>query len=659
MNWVQLAGILSSVVVAVGVMRANPHRALNRAFFAMSLVALGWQLCLAQVHASSEHVVYWIRCSSAFAALFPVCMWMMKECALGRRWSFATARRGWGWVLVAVGLIALVFTDSFIPLASTANSPRTGWGWLAFYAVLVIQFVALFTITLRTMGQISGLQKVELQILLIGSSATGIAGWFLVIAAPRMGITDLKGKLPFVIMGFYGFMAWAVTSRRVLEARQLFRGFLGFGVELAVTVVLIATGIFVGLPYLPDYVGITLIALCIAFAQRRLGSLRSRFGVVGGHDPVRRELMVAAGETRVAEFMTLRFAELLCKWGKTERAHIFAPVGSDFQCNTFAESIPPEVIDYVMEEGWITPEKMIRTATTPKVGKALDFLQRHQLSALMASPKNAQGRCVFIALGTRNDQSFFTFVDATILEEWSFIIEGALERAHLLQQAQESEQLATAGLLGASLAHEIRNPMVAIKSVVSTAKTRYEEPAFKRLLVEVVPGEIERIERLVEGLMDLGRPRIPQVQEFAVHTLITTTLSLVTPKAKQQKIELAQRFTSENDLILADAAGLRQVLLNLTMNAMDAVSNQEGERKVTVCTERRLDAFIIEVQDNGPGVSEEVRKTLFRPFTTSTKSSGMGLGLAISADIVRAHKGSIRLRPGSGRGASFVITLPC
>jgi signal transduction histidine kinase len=113
------------------------------------------------------------------------------------------------------------------------------------------------------------------------------------------------------------------------------------------------------------------------------------------------------------------------------------------------------------------------------------------------------------------------------------------------------------------------------------------------------------------------------------------------------------------DEINADRAFMRQIILNLVMNAIQAVAAINGKRKVVVRTRAGVGSVVLEVADNGPGMPAEVSARLFQPFTTSNKTSGIGLGLAITADLVKLHHGLIALVGDGEPGTTFRVTLPC
>jgi signal transduction histidine kinase len=159
--------------------------------------------------------------------------------------------------------------------------------------------------------------------------------------------------------------------------------------------------------------------------------------------------------------------------------------------------------------------------------------------------------------------------------------------------------------------------------------------------------------------MDLGRPQHPHFERVGLNEVVGTSVKLVRPKALDESVGLSCVLEAVPDEINADRASIRQIILNLVMNAIQAVCAIEGKRVVTVRTSGGAGSIVLEVSDNGPGMPAEVRERLFQPFTTSNKTSGIGLGLAITADLVKLHHGQITLVDGDEVGTTFRVTLPC
>jgi signal transduction histidine kinase len=159
--------------------------------------------------------------------------------------------------------------------------------------------------------------------------------------------------------------------------------------------------------------------------------------------------------------------------------------------------------------------------------------------------------------------------------------------------------------------------------------------------------------------MDLGRPQHPHFERVHMNEIVETSVKLVQPKALDEAVNLVCELAANPDEIFADRASIRQVILNLVMNAIQAVEGLASKREVHVKTRAGDGQVVLEISDNGAGMPAEVRKRLFQPFTTSNKTSGIGLGLAITADLVKLHHGQIDLVEGRQSGTTFRVTLPC
>jgi signal transduction histidine kinase len=247
----------------------------------------------------------------------------------------------------------------------------------------------------------------------------------------------------------------------------------------------------------------------------------------------------------------------------------------------------------------------------------------------------------------------------TQLQELAAIIEGALERAQLSAKAQHAEQLATVGLMGASLAHEIRNPLVSIKTFIQLLPNHYQDPAFREKFFGLIGDEVGRIDRLTEQLLEMAAPKVYAAQLMPLHPVLESGLELVMTRAAAKSVAVKKEFNAAPDLAFADPAAVKQVLLNLCFNAIQAAELKLGDRWLLVSTRNTSGGIELAVSDSGPGIPEEVRTKLFQPFQT-TKSSGFGLGLAICKDILGNLNAGINVDPPApGRGAIFRVIFPC
>jgi signal transduction histidine kinase len=653
-----LAGIIGAAAVGLGVWRANPRRAINQGFFVLSLGVCFLLFTLSQLNVKRPDIVFWVRLTNAAGALLPWLLWLLKETIIGASLDLKTVKRGWPWLLATGVLVWICTTYYFIPEGSSSEHELVGWGRNFYFVLLFAAYLALIVQSVVQMRKLDGIRRIELQMLVINGTTACLLGIVLGIAGNIFDIPELRRSQPIVSVVFYSITAWAVTSRKIFDAKQLFRSALG----RAITVTSVATILFLGYQVVGRYEGglvvllVTAVGAVYATEQIHQWWVNS-FGGDENNASARRRLLTVSRDKLEWGPSIENFSTVLSGWARTEHAIIF--VGGEHSVpNQEVEVLSRGVEEELAKKGWVTPEKLYRELPPMEVSEVGDYLHKNELGVLVAGPGGAGNPAIVIGLPVRSDRKPFTWVEVQFLKECVTIVEGAVSRLLLAQKARDAEQLATAGLLGASLAHEIRNPLVTLKAVLHGAPTRFQEPAFQQLLLNVVPGELARIEDLLNGLMDLGRPKHPKLEICRLNEVIGSSLKLVLPKAKEKGVELVQKLSAGDDMINADQNSIRQVILNLAMNAIDAVSGNEGARVVSVSTAAELNELVLVISDNGPGLPKEAKRTLFRPFTQSSKSSGMGLGLAICAELVRSHHGTIEHQDTEGGGATFRITLP-
>jgi signal transduction histidine kinase len=238
---------------------------------------------------------------------------------------------------------------------------------------------------------------------------------------------------------------------------------------------------------------------------------------------------------------------------------------------------------------------------------------------------------------------------------------GRLQRARQVEQdAQRShmarvEQLATLGEVAASLAHEIRNPLAGSKAAIDVlaGDEKAEEP---RRILRAVSEELARVDGVVRQLLKFARPKAPALAKVDLRALLDDAVLLSGPRAAAQGVTLELQRQSEPLDVMADADMVRQVIVNLLINALNAVEGVAGAT-VVLSTSTREGQAACSLKDNGPGVPEGRADAIFRPFMT-TKLHGTGLGLATSRRLIELHGGRLWLENPGAPGACFTFTLP-
>ncbi len=245
-------------------------------------------------------------------------------------------------------------------------------------------------------------------------------------------------------------------------------------------------------------------------------------------------------------------------------------------------------------------------------------------------------------------------IAATILAQFWFR-RYRRSRKQLLEAMARKEKLVAFGHLAAGVAHEIRNPLSSIKGLAKYFAERTPPGGEAQQLAQVMAKEVDRLNRVVSELLELVRPAHLHYQPVDLNELIRHSLQLVSQDAQSRGIDLQFTPRPELALIQADPDRLNQVLLNLYLNAMQAIDH-DGVIRVSACeTERRRVKIV--VADSGKGMNAEELQAIFTPYFT-TKADGTGLGLAVVQNIIEQHGGTIRAESQPGAGAIFTLWLP-
>jgi two-component system nitrogen regulation sensor histidine kinase GlnL len=236
----------------------------------------------------------------------------------------------------------------------------------------------------------------------------------------------------------------------------------------------------------------------------------------------------------------------------------------------------------------------------------------------------------------------------------------------LEQAVRHADRLSALGALAAGLAHEVKNPLGGIKGAAQLLEMELPDGSDLRDYTRVMLKEVQRVNRIVEELLDLATPRKLQLSQVNLHKVLGDILLLQKRAVTKTKITFVQQFDPSIPPILADEGRLTQLFLNLIKNAVEALG-EDGQVRVasrvlsdysmTQKGERRARMVAIEIEDNGQGIDKDVLEHLFTPFYT-TKAKGTGLGLAICQKIVTEHRGMIKVESEIGKGTAFTIMLP-
>ncbi len=219
----------------------------------------------------------------------------------------------------------------------------------------------------------------------------------------------------------------------------------------------------------------------------------------------------------------------------------------------------------------------------------------------------------------------------------------------------QSEKLAAVGQIAAGIAHEIRNPLTSIKMIVQLLRKRLQEDETGRESVQAILDEINRLEVVINGLLDFARPMELALRPVDVTDVIDNVLQFMQADLRHRKIELVKDMDESLPKVMLDADRMKQVFMNVILNSMQAMP--EGGRLAIKCRYDDEDGKVqVEISDTGIGMSQEILARVFEPFF-STRSGGTGLGLANVKKIMDQHGGSIHIESAEGEGTNVIISM--
>ena len=235
-------------------------------------------------------------------------------------------------------------------------------------------------------------------------------------------------------------------------------------------------------------------------------------------------------------------------------------------------------------------------------------------------------------------------------------------------QVRRTDRLASLGTLAAGMAHEIKNPLVSIKTFTQLLPERYEDADFRDTFFSLVGGEVKRIDGIVNQLLRFSRPAKPNLVSTSLHDILENSLKLMSQQLRHKDIRLVRSIEAVDDGIRADGDQLSQALINFLLNAIEAMTQggtltvrtagpTDGSFSAAFGADAHVRYVTVSIHDTGEGIPAESIPRIFDPFFT-TKSQGTGLGLSVAHGIIQEHHGFIDVKSDPGRGTTFLIAFP-
>jgi PAS domain S-box-containing protein len=371
-------------------------------------------------------------------------------------------------------------------------------------------------------------------------------------------------------------------------------------------------------------------------------------------------------------------------------------------CDQLAVALENATLYTAVQNGKIYNDILLDSLTSGIVAVNSDrivtvFNQRAQKltglaeSAVVDKPMDALPPALIEGLETiLNTQSGFRDKDMSIKngdEDIPIRVSGSMFRGHtgnllgallvfndmtvlkkMEEQIRRTDRLSSIGTLSAGMAHEIKNPLVTIKTFTQLLPQQYTDSDFRHTFFDLVGQEVKRIDTIVNRLLNFARPAKASLKPVSLHEVIENSLRLAEQQLLKNEITLCQHLDASQHMIEADAEQLNQTFVNFFLNATHAMSKggtltvrtsivHSSHDTPLVNGSQNCDCIQVDVQDTGYGISREDLSKIFDPFFT-TKEDGVGLGLSVSHGIIQEHNGTIDVESEKGKGTVFHVQFP-
>ena len=599
----------------------------------------------------------------------------------------------------SIALFVLLPTDLFI---SGVQMEYWGYGkiegplyWLFGVHMLVLVGLTLGTLYRSYKKADTGRERTQCKYLMGGFSIPGILAILILLVLQPLGIKHLNicvGSLASVVM--IGVLSYSIVRHRLMDTDVILRKSSAYSISLVSIIVpsifiilLLQNAVFGYVDSVFSLTSLLIISLSSVFfslikpkAERTVEQriFRERFAYRSVLINLSKEIVTIID----LDFLCRRIVETISMTMGIEKTSIFL-LDEEKREYALHETKTQERLGKPTKDTfvlgphdavivWLQNNKTILVreewAKRRKTAELRDATNRMKtLGAEVCVPLISKGRLIgVVILGGKTNREMYSHEDVELLEAIANGTVIAVENARLYEDLKKqdavmrrADRLASLGTLTAGLAHEIRNPLVAIKTLTQLLPERIDDAEFRRDFLAIASGEVDRISSLVNELLEFARPTEPHLQPENIREIMEGMILLISTEMKKKNVDIRTRYEGDLPLVNADREQIKQVFLNILLNAIEA-TDEGGQVSVVIRTfhKKQGPRFLqAEISDTGAGIREDHLDPIFTPFFT-TKDKGSGLGLSISHQIVQEHGGTITVDSRLGKGSSFFVNLP-
>ncbi len=694
-----LVNALSSITLALLIYSKNPESRLSRSFCLFCLFVALWSIpyFFWQLATTGEQALLLCRMLMAGAALIPVSLhYFVSE--LTRSDHRSLIRYGY-WVGALFAFLSL-FTPYVVAGVEEKLIfpfwPVPGWLFYPFMVNFLFYSVISFIALIRFYKKAEPRRKKQIQFVVYGlvlCYSGGLTNFFLWFDVP---VTPFGNGLVAVYVVAVGY---SIMKFRLMEVDLILLKGLCYASFILVVALLLSTGIyFFGYPgdqeegrnnyqmltaFLISVLMVSVLFWLLPAFKRGVEGfvegnlLRDRFSYRNELKEFTRKIGELPNEKNIFK----EIVDFVSRNMDIGRISFFykAPLESAYTCRAQAGDYVEEIRKITFDPEHPLPELLkekgtfllgdelreelaagSKSTTAPRIDEKLPVsavIPVHHHDHLLG----------FLFLGETRGKQGYTDIDLSLLESLCIQVALVFMARDLERKANQADRLISLGTFAASMAHEIRNPLVSIQTFVSLMGEQKEHPHFREKLHKVMERDVNRIATIVENIGCLSENGTGNFSNLDLTAALETSIEISHKELQTKGINISLS-KPERPMVAGDYNQLVQVFLNLIQNAADAIEDTPDPSIEIRVHHRRLGgdnrAVIVEVSDNGPGIDGTVLSNIFDPFV-STKNTGdinrkrgMGLGLSIVKRIIDSHHGEISVTSERGKGTSFRITLP-
>jgi signal transduction histidine kinase len=687
--------IVFILTVGLGLLvyRSNsPHRRVNIAFSISSWASAGWILSVLMIYLFKEPLwkLFWVRMSFVASSNIPSTFFYFSL-------IFPKEKRN-----ISLLKIVLIFLPSSIfTLLSLTGLMVHSVDWKTFttdYGLARPFFSAYFILSIsggiffliKSFKISIGLERIQIKYCFLGIFLTFIPAITFNLILPLFGTSKLSYLGPCSTIIILSFFTYAILKHRLMDINIVLKKgttyvllMLLLFIPSVILIMLCQKLFFKEIDYLFSAIILSLLLLvAFFFHQIKPGTEKAVEYFLFKNKYDYRETLGKFSKAMVSildlQSLSKRIIDTIAQTMGVEKASLFLmneEKGGYFLQESknikMASQTPllpkgDPLPCYLQKIGEIiVREELIKGANIPELKSVIE--QMGLLGAEVSIPLISKGQLIgMINLSQKFDKDIYYHEDIELLSTLANQTTIAIENANLYEDLKKSksymrrtDRLASLGTLTAGLAHEIRNPLVAIKTFTQLLPERLEDEEFRSHFLNIASSEVDRISSLITELLEFARPSDPKMEFEDINSILDGMILLVSTETKKKQINIVKNYITNLPPIKIDREQIKQVFLNFLLNSIEATP-ERGE--MTVKTRSFVkpggEPYIqIEFTDNGRGIPAEHLEDIFTPFFT-TKDKGSGLGLSISHQIVQDHRGYIDVESELNKGTSFFINLP-